>query len=96
MLVACCMSLVATVEAETLRDPFTFGPREGTSEASPMTLIGVLWNAPKPLAIVGDRMVGLGDQVGGWEIVQIQEDGIVIQRDDRRETVAIGNSLPTD
>jgi len=90
------VSLVAAVHAETLRDPFVFGPREGTVEALVPVLIGVLWNAPEPLAIVGDQMVGIGDQVDGWQIVKIQEDGIVIQRGDHRETVAIGNSLPTD
>ena len=96
VLVACCLSLVAEVHAETLRDPFVFGPRESGSEQPGAALMGVLWDATHPLAIVGEQTVGVGDRVGGWQVVEIQENGIVIQRDDRRETVAIGNSLPTD
>jgi len=90
------LTAVVVAHAETVRDPFTFGPRQGTAEAPATVLIAVLWNAPELLAIVGNQMVGLGDQVDGWQIVKIQEDGIVIQRGDRRETVPIGNRLPTE
>jgi len=89
--------LVSGVQAETLRDPFVFGPREGTPGTSSAVLMGVLlWDASNPLAIVGDQMVGLGDRVGPWEIVKIEETGIVIQRGGRQETVTTGSSLPTD
>jgi len=96
VLVACSLLLVGAVEAETLRDPFTFGPREGAPEAASAVLMGVLWDAAHPLAIVGNQTAGLGDRVGGWEIVKIQENGIVIQRGDRLETVTTGSPLPAD
>lgn len=89
--------LVTGVRAETLRDPFMFGSRQGgTAEGPEMVLMGVLWDATRPLAIVGDQEVGVGDQVADWQVVEIQENGIIVQRGDRRETVALGNSLPTD
>ena len=84
------------VYAETLRDPFVFGPRESGSEQPGAALMGVLWDATHPLAIVGEQTVGVGDRVGGWQVVEIQENGIVIQRDDRREFISTGNSIPSD
>ncbi|MDP3702819.1 MAG: hypothetical protein Q8R78_00300 [Candidatus Omnitrophota bacterium] len=89
-------SLVASVHAETLRDPFTFSSQEGAEDMSEFVLIGVLWDEAHPLAIVGDENVGIGDRVMSWQIVEIQPDRIVVQRGDRRETVSIGNSLPRD
>ncbi|MBI4003438.1 MAG: hypothetical protein HY353_00275 [Candidatus Omnitrophica bacterium] len=86
-----------SVHPEVLRDPFVFGPREGTAGTPSAVLMGVLlWDASNPLAIVGDQMVGLGDRVGQWEIVKIEETGIVIQQGGRQETVTTGSSLPTD
>ncbi len=58
--------------------------------------MGILWDATKPLAIVGDEPVGVGDLVGGWQVVEIRQNGIVVQRQDRREAVAIGSSIPGD
>ena len=98
----CCVlcavgSLPLVVRAETLRDPFVFGPREGgVAEASGTVLIGVLWDATHPLAIVGEQPVGIGDRVADWEVVAIQPNGITVQRGDRREFVTPGNSLPTE
>ena len=85
------------VHAETLRDPFTFAPSEDTVEKQPsVKLMGVLWDATHPLAMVGDQAIGIGDHVGDWEVVEIQATGIVIQRGARRETVATGSPLPAD
>ena len=84
------------VSADGLRDPFTFSPHEGAMNMSEMVLIGVLWDEAHPLAIVGDENVGIGDRVMNWQIVEIQPDRIIVQRGDRRETVALGNSLPSN
>ena len=76
------------------RDPFTFGPRdEAVAQASP-TLIGILWDTTHPLAIVGDQTVGIGDAVAGWQVTQIQPDGITIERGARRELLTPGQPLP--
>ena len=98
LLGAYCVVLSASVavRAETLRDPFVFGPRERAHEQPGAVLMGVLWDATHPLAIVGEQAVGVGDRVADWQVVEIHENGIVVQRDDRREMVTIGNSLPTD
>ena len=84
------------VRAEEPRDPFMFGPRDGQPQSASTTLVGVLWDPTHPLAIVGEQMIGVGDRIGGWQVVQIQPDGIVIQRDERRELLTPGNAIPSD
>ncbi len=83
-------------EAEELRDPFMFGPRAETSAQSRAVLLGILWDATHPLAIVGDQMVAIGDHLGEWRVVEIHPDQIVLERAGRRESVIIGQPLPTD
>ena len=90
------MSLVTVVHAETLRDPFTFAPRETTNEGPAVMLMGVLWDAAHPLAMLGEETVGIGDRVADWQVVEIRQDGIVVQRGDRREVVSIGKSIPAN
>ena len=84
------------VRAEELRDPFMFGPRVGHTESASATLVGVLWDPTHPLAIVGEQTIVVGDRIGGWQVVQIQPDGIVIQRDETRRLITPGNAIPSD
>ena len=84
------------VSAAESRDPFMFGPRaEGAAPSGPI-LVGVLWDASQPLAIVGEETVGVGGRIAGWQVMQIQPDGIVIQREDRREFLTPGTPFPLD
>ena len=97
----CCLvlsaSFMSSLQAEELRDPFTFGPRAGeVQHAQQPTLVGILWDATHPLAIIGEEMVGVGAVVSGWRIVEIKQEGIVIQRDDHRELLAPGTPLPNN
>lgn len=89
-------SLPSQAGSDDLRDPFVFGPREDAARQTGPALIGILWDATRPLAIVGDEMVGVGDTIAGWTVVQIQEGGMVIRRDDRQEVITPGNALPAD
>ena len=96
----CAMVLGATcfarAQAAELRDPFTFGPRTQAHEQTSPILIGILWDATHPLAMIGEETVGVGDSVDGWSVVQIQQSGLIIQREERREFIGIGNPLPSD
>ena len=97
-LTAYCLGLSASLvgDAEELRDPFTFGPRTDVeSKAGPM-LVGVLWDPTHPLAMVGEQAVAVGDHIGAWEVVEIQQGGMVVQHGERRELVAPGNPLPSE
>jgi len=88
------MLLVAAAHAETLRDPFAFGPRASEVETSERVLIGVSWDAEHPLVIVGDQTLRLGDDVAGWKVVAIEKHGMAIERDGRRIFLEPGGRIP--
>ena len=100
LLSAYCLVLSASIatklSAEELRDPFAFGHRQAVVQPLRATLMGVLWDATHPLAIVGEDTVAIGDIIADWQVVQIQEDGIIIEREGRRVFVGIGKALPQD
>ena len=62
------VSAAAFVHAEDLRDPFMFGPRTEVAAQTGPSLIGVIWDATQPLAIVGEQTVALGDRVAYHEL----------------------------
>ncbi len=84
---------------ESVRDPFVFGPRSDAAvhvTSGAQVLVGILWDAAHPLAILGDQTVGVGDTVSGWQVTGIQQNGVEIQRGDRRQLLAPGSSIPSD
>lgn len=91
----------AAAEDTTRRDPFAFGGvPEPQASASPTpslpgpALIGVLWDATRPLAVFGDEPVAAGQDVAGWRIVEILPDGIIVERNGVRHTLEPGQHLP--
>ena len=82
------------VDADGLRDPFTFGPQAREVEAPERVLIGVSWDAEQPLAIVGDQTLRLGDYIADWKIVAIEKHGMAIERDGRRVFLEPGGRVP--
>ena len=73
-----------------------FGPRTEAEALGAPNLIGILWDPTHPLAIIGEQMVAVGDRIADWHVVEIQQDGIVVQRGERRAFIAPGNPLPND
>ena len=80
--------------AEELRDPFTFGARTSTATQSRPMLIGILWDATHPLAMIGEQTVAVGDTVESWQVIAIEQDGIQLERGDAHEFVTTGHPLP--
>lgn len=85
------------VQAGEPRDPFLFGPTESrpSTNATPH-LTGILWDARSPMAVVDDEPVTVGQTVGGWRIIRIEPDGIVIERDSQTQTLQTGSSFPAE
>lgn len=82
-------------EAGEGRDPFVFGPGEEHSpRAGAPILTGIVWDAVRPLAVVDGEPVTVGETVAGWQLVEIQPGGVVIQQGARRETVEPGGLFP--
>ena len=105
LLTAFCLLLTVTAafafdaRAEELRDPFVFGPRECAGmpvQVGRLVLVGVLWDATRPLAIVGNETVDVGDLIAEWRVVEIRQNGIVVQRGEHQAFVTPGSSLPND
>ena len=85
-----------SLEAEELRDPFMFGPRQSIDSQAQALLTGILWDMKSPLALVDGEPVRLGQRVGTWQVIAIQPDSIVVEQGLRRETVRTGDRLPAD
>ena len=51
-------------------------------------LNGIIWQQEKPLAIVGGVVVGRGDRVEGFTVVEITRETVVL-RDDKGQTKAL-------
>lgn len=41
-------------------------------------LKGILWDARSPSAIVNDRVVSAGEQIGRWRVVEIQKNRVIL------------------
>ncbi len=73
------------------------GPRdsqEGSSqkvipmESPALKISGLVWGTEKPQAIVNNSIVGVGDQIEGWTITVINEQGIEISAQGRKHFIA--------
>ena len=82
--------------AKEWRDPFTFGSRAEQVQLGGQVLGGVLWDATHPLAMIGQGAVGVGDFVGSWQVVEIRQDGVVVQSGQQRTFVSVGGMVPTN
>jgi hypothetical protein len=52
---------------------------------------GIIFNSPRPLAIVNGKAVNVGDRVGDYQVKQILKDSVVFQRPDgSQKTLQIG------
>ena len=52
---------------------------------------GIIFNAARPLAIVGGRTVSVGDRVGGFQVKQILKSSVIFQQPDgSQKTLGIG------
>ena len=82
--------------ADVKRDPFLFGVSADRAAPWAGELIGILWDATSPLAMVGDQAVSVGSELGPWKVVEIHPDGMVLQLGERREFIRIGDRLPSN
>ncbi len=90
-----CWTVLPSSSAEVTRDPFLFGSSGESVAPWSGVLIGILWDETSPLAMVGNETVSVGSELGPWKVVEIQQDGMVLQLGERREFVRIGDRLPS-
>lgn len=52
---------------------------QGISSASArFVLKGIIWSATEPLALVNDQTLGVGESVGGWKVLRIERERVVL------------------
>lgn len=56
----------------------------GTRTSGSIDIKDILFSVDKPSAVVGNRIVYVGDKVGGAAIVKINKDSIEFEKDDKR------------
>ena len=56
---------------------------------------GIIWSADRPLAVIDDELFAKGDTVGPYTILQIRQDGVVVQRGDDVRLVPLDRGLET-
>lgn len=75
----------------TDRGPRSAPSDEGFSSEKPsLVLNGILWDPKAPSAILNNRLVSCGDQMGIWNVVEIQKDCVVLS--DGSETKVLKSS----
>lgn len=57
------------------RDPFLAGKGQATGE---LALSGILWDASHPLAIINGATLAVGDEVEGFQVLDIQADHVTL------------------
>ena len=77
---------VSTESDENQADsnPLSTSPESGEAEPAAVTLpaiklSGIVWETPRPQAIVNDQVVSVGDEVADIQIVDIQKEKITVK-----------------
>jgi len=91
----------ATVSASP-RDPFVFGD-EFRDVKEPVVPVGatpvvrsILFSSSRRLALIENRVVGVGDRIGNYKVIQIERDAVIFSTPTgERRRVTISGSLPS-
>ena len=67
------------------RDPFTRGG--SAAGVRGLTLSGILWDPQKPIAILNDQMVSVGDELDDYQVLEIRPDRVLLS--DGTETIQL-------
>jgi len=77
------------------RDPFVRGGERassGSRDASPaLRVAAVSVAAGKAMAIINGKLVGQGDMIQGWHVLNISSDVVVLEANGRKITLTVGN-----
>jgi len=65
-----------------VRDPFSgklyTSVRKQGNTPKTLSLAGIIWDKNKPAALINDKVVGVGDRVGGSTVVSIKNDRVLL------------------
>ena len=66
----------------------------GAATPGGRVLSGILWDADSPSAIVDNRVVRVGDRLGGWRVQEIRQDRVVLSDGETTETLTLPAASP--
>ncbi len=61
------------------RDPFKFEARD-TIKQGGLNLQGFMGNNQAQLVVINDEVLGLGDAIEGWEVVEIMQNRVILKK----------------
>ena len=59
-------------------NPKLSGGRSDPSGEKEILLQGILWDPGAPTAILNNRVMGVGDRLGRWEVQEIRKDRVIL------------------
>ena len=71
-----------TKDIDFRRDPFFKSQRGPLSGPS---LEGIIWDSKKPIAIINDEILEVGDQIKGYTVIEIRVEEVIL-RDDQDQS----------
>lgn len=64
------------------KDPFSppvikAAEKAGTEVLTGLRLEGIIWDEKNPIAVINDKVVGIGAEVGGARVVEIRQNEVI-------------------
>jgi hypothetical protein len=79
--VACAMLVAVQAQAQA-RDPFVsildLRQLNARADLSGLSLKGVIWESARPVAIINDTLVSVGDDFSGFKMARIDKDKVTL------------------
>lgn len=76
------------------KDPFTPPvvkaiEKQDTDALAGVRLEGIIWDEKNPIAVVNDKVVGIGDVISGAKIIEIKENEVIFDVNGQRISVKL-------
>lgn len=68
-------------DREIKRNPFLYGSQSNDRliAASGFSLKGIIWDSKKPSAVINEQVLGVGDVIGDFKIIQIKQESVILE-----------------
>jgi len=60
-------------------DPFSPAKKQINLAPEQLNLVGILWDADKPLAVINDTVVAQGDMIRDKKVVKIEKEAVILE-----------------
>jgi len=76
---------LTTTPGEAVRNPFvTEDDRRGrASRDGEQALRGILWSEHEPYAVIGSKVVKVGDVLANWQVTEIRRESVTLSKGKR-------------